>query len=665
MAVIASLRQEMLRYAVCARRLTPPMLLRWRGKSKSTMLLAASLWLITGIVGLLLSTSSSAWSVMPSLVGSFQKAAQKTGTRAMSMENGGELPRQTVQLGSEPAEKRSGLLQKCAAFGLSFAAFAASAVRQRLSKRAATQPKALSAASRTWEQRAHPQSVADEPLHVLVAGSGLGGAFLANALVRKGIKVTLLEKTRQFRKFGGPIQLASNALVVLRAVDPDLFKAVMRHFNVIGSRECGMKDGLRGEWYSKFEAIREIADDNNLPHSGVVRRDLLQDEFVESLQKHGADIVYDCQVVDYEELKGGGVRVTTVKGEHFSGDVLVAADGIWSKVRSKMWDEPLEGPASGIKYSGYGCFAGNCLLNTEDYFDVGYKVYVGPERFFVVCDVGSGRFQWYAFVARVAGEPEPEDMLDYLHNEFSCWCPEVHALLDATRTTGTVEMRDMHDRAPSLRSWSHGCVTMLGDAVHPMMPNLGQGGGMAMEDGYVLAELLGQVSGREQVPEVLQEFWQRRIFRTATVQGISRMASNMLNGIFSFPWKPVEWAGLVQHRVAGPDAPQSIAGWMDKAWSDFNDEERRATVARLLDPKGFFTAVCRPVIPHVFRWQFDFLYSFSREVKIPSDDSDLAKHFDRQQHIEDAYKSWNTLPNQGRPWSAAMEHSEKAIHPAH
>jgi 2-polyprenyl-6-methoxyphenol hydroxylase-like FAD-dependent oxidoreductase len=49
------------------------------------------------------------------------------------------------------------------------------------------------------------------------------------------------------------------------------------------------------------------------------------------------------------------------------------------------------------------------------------------------------------------------------------------------------------------RSWSKGHVTMIGDAVHPMMPNLGQGGCQAIEDGFVLANRLGELSDRSQV----------------------------------------------------------------------------------------------------------------------------------------------------------------------
>ena len=58
-------------------------------------------------------------------------------------------------------------------------------------------------------------------------------------------------------------------------------------------------------------------------------------------------------------------------------------------------------------------------------------------------------------------------------------------MLDQTPEDG-IEQRDLYDRPPSVtKSWSNGPVTLMGDAVHPMMPNLGQGGGQAIEDAYV------------------------------------------------------------------------------------------------------------------------------------------------------------------------------------
>jgi len=67
--------------------------------------------------------------------------------------------------------------------------------------------------------------------------------FLAYALQRKGFDVTVFEKTAKFSRFGGPIQLASNALSCVNSLSPDLFEQIMGRFTFTGTRTCGIKDG--------------------------------------------------------------------------------------------------------------------------------------------------------------------------------------------------------------------------------------------------------------------------------------------------------------------------------------------------------------------------------------------------------------------------------------
>ena len=65
-------------------------------------------------------------------------------------------------------------------------------------------------------------------------------------------------------------------------------------------------------------------------------------------------------------------------------------------------------------------------------------------------------------------------------------------------------------------------MALLGDSVHAMMPNLGQGGCQAIEDALVLTEELGGVTDRKQIEGVLNRYRERRLVRSAAVQGLSR-----------------------------------------------------------------------------------------------------------------------------------------------
>lgn len=237
-------------------------------------------------------------------------------------------------------------------------------------------------------------------------------------------------------------------------------------------------------------------------------------------------------------------------------DVLVGADGIWSAVRAQLWNEPSARPGTctysgklflvclstfiplltttvSKLFAGYTLFAAEMVMGpdneffkSEGYFDAGYKVYIGPGKYFVTSDVGSGRIQWYAFLALPPDTKSRSSNSDFLKEQFEGWTEEIHACLRNT-PDDIIEQRDLYDRRPSvLKSWSKGHVTMLGDAVHPvrtscsywpatqsltdcltdlqMMPNLGQGGCQAIEDAYVLTEQLCDVTDKSQIPEALQ-----------------------------------------------------------------------------------------------------------------------------------------------------------------
>lgn len=94
---------------------------------------------------------------------------------------------------------------------------------------------------------------APEPkARVLVAGGGIGGLVFALAARRKGFDVLVLERDmsaiRGEGKYRGPIQLQSNALAVLEAVDADAADEVMDAGCVTGDRVNGIVDGVSGSW---------------------------------------------------------------------------------------------------------------------------------------------------------------------------------------------------------------------------------------------------------------------------------------------------------------------------------------------------------------------------------------------------------------------------------
>lgn len=255
-------------------------------------------------------------------------------------------------------------------------------------------------------------------------------------------------------------------------------------------------------------------------------------------------------------------------------DVLVGADGIWSSVRRQMHglnsdadgfaasgaaggaltetearrmakDSVLMAGGANRRFSGFTCYAALAEHRASNIEEVSYQILLGKDKYFVSTDGGGERQQWFALIREPAGgvdpEPTPENptpKLTRLLNEFNneepgdkngdVWDDFAHELLKATKEED-IKRRDLYDGSPLItQGWARGQVAICGDAAHPMMPNLGQGGCQATEDGYRLAEELSNVKHTSDIEGALQTYFLKRIPRTTIIQTIAQLGSDLL-----------------------------------------------------------------------------------------------------------------------------------------
>ncbi|XP_022149509.1 zeaxanthin epoxidase, chloroplastic [Momordica charantia] len=371
------------------------------------------------------------------------------------------------------------------------------------------------------------RSVPTRNVRILVAGGGIGGLVFALAAKRKGFEVVVFERDisaiRGEGQYRGPIQIQSNALAALEAIDLDVAEEVMRVGCITGDRINGLVDGVSGNWYIKFDTFTPAAE-RGLPVTRVISRMALQQILARAV---GDDVIInDSNVVDFED-NGDKVSVVLENGQRHEGDLLVGADGIRSKVRQNLFGH------SEAVYSDYTCYTGIADFIPADIETVGYRVFLGHKQYFVSSDVGAGKMQWYAFHKEPPGGTDaPRGRKERLLKIFEGWCDNVIDLIHATDEDAVLR-RDIYDRTP-IFTWGKGRVTLLGDSVHAMQPNMGQGGCMAIEDGYQLALELDKAwnesvaSGSPvDIVSSLKSYESSRRIRVAVIHGMARMAALM------------------------------------------------------------------------------------------------------------------------------------------
>jgi len=396
-----------------------------------------------------------------------------------------------------------------------------------------------------------------KPLKVLIAGGGVGGLSLAVSCKKKGMDVHVFEKVKEYKPFGGPIQLQCNAMGTLEAIDYELANLIYDNCTVTGDRINGLLDGRKGSWFFRFDT-RQPCYKNGLPLTLVINRSKLLEVMCQCV---GKDLITtSAEIVDYREEDDGVVAILS-DGREVKGDVLVGADGIRSKIRKKM--HPKE--KDPLAYSGYTVYTGTCHFTGKltDTTKIGYQVYLGDKKYFVASDVGDSTQQWYAFHLVPPGGKDEVGPKETLVELFKDWNPAMYERLECTKPED-IERRDVYDVLPSVSpfKWTRGRVVLMGDAIHAVQPNLGQGGGQAIESAYTLANELEQCesSSKRDVEKSLWSFTTSRVLRAGAVHGLSR-SLGYLNivyrrtlGSYPYPFYP-EPVKQFFHQVAKLEIP--------------------------------------------------------------------------------------------------------------
>ena len=367
----------------------------------------------------------------------------------------------------------------------------------------------------------------------VIAGAGIGGLTAALTLARAGLQVIIIEQAERLEETGAGIQLSPNASRVLIDLGlGDRLRAAAVAPTAL--RVLRARDG--------HEIVRmplaQTAERFGAPY-WVIHRGDLQVALLEAVQANPDIKLVLGTRVDRFGVSADGVTVQGVYAlpnakvparVDTDGSMRIGADGIWSSVRALLGDKTRPRFAGRVAWRALVPTAMapksareptvNLWLGRRSHL-VHYPVAGGAQVNIVA--ITEGRWDAPGWSTRST----PAEVL--AHYPLGAWSRHARDLIG---------MPDhwlkwaLHERAP-LSRWGDGPVTLLGDAAHPVLPFLAQGGALAIEDAAVLAAEL--TAHPDDMAQALRAYESRRRGRTTRVQHTARQTGRIYHrGVDAF-----------------------------------------------------------------------------------------------------------------------------------
>ncbi|OAL35645.1 hypothetical protein AYO20_05026 [Fonsecaea nubica] len=334
-------------------------------------------------------------------------------------------------------------------------------------------------------------------LNITIVGAGLAGLAAAISCSLAGHTVAVFEAAKELAEIGAGLQITPNASKLFGEWGlEDSVRAVAAVPTVLAVHRY--RDGKVLAEQRDFDKI--LQQRYGLPFFDIHRVDL-QKILYDKAVSLGVKVHLDCRVLSVE-CTASGPKVTFRSGQEVHSDLVVGADGLWSKCRESMLktaDQPL--PTGDLAY--------RIVLHLDKIKDPELKewianpqvhFWIGPHSHAVAYSIRSGTMY---NVVLLCPDDLPQGLsratgsVDEMRALFSRWDPILLRFLEQVEQVDKWKL--MHRQ--ELESWTNKDknFVLLGDSCHPMLPYLAQGANSSIEDGGVLGRLLSYVKTREQL----------------------------------------------------------------------------------------------------------------------------------------------------------------------
>jgi len=377
-----------------------------------------------------------------------------------------------------------------------------------------------------------------------IIGGGVGGLTAAASLLRAGFDVQVYEQAGTLGEVGAGINIGPNASRILHrlGIADELGRTGVKPASFDQRRWDDGRILLRSPLGEAVE--KAFGAPYYTFHRGDLHRALAN--------AIPADRTHLAHRFTHLMDHGDRVEAHFENGASISVDALIGADGIHSVVRHALF-----GPEK-PRFTGCVAYRGMVPSNHLRHLDLELtnQIWMGPNAHFVHYFVSAGRLVNFVAITEQdswLGESwvDRGEVADVLA-AFQGWHDQVLSIIGAADETYKWAL---FDRSP-LQSWSAGRITLLGDACHPMLPFMGQGGAQAIEDGATLTTCL--LKFLNDIPAALHLYEQLRLPRASRLQGLS--ATNKIR--FHMPDGPAQKQRDGEMALGATDWSREAIAWL-------------------------------------------------------------------------------------------------------
>lgn len=344
---------------------------------------------------------------------------------------------------------------------------------------------------------------------ITIVGAGPAGLTAALALHKLGFMVKVFEQTQDFKQIGGGIMIHNNGQQVLAALG--LLKDFEPQMVLV---EKGLMQGLHGKILMEVDFTEIDVPFNRV---AVIWRYQLQEFLLAAAEKAGIEVAFNHRLENLELSENQAV-LQFENGAKTVADIVIAADGMNSRTRD----------AAGIEFQkiavGEGWVRG---ASKVEFSNKAFREIWGNDgRRFGVAPLTDEKTYFYARVPLGKWKEIRENSLDEWIESWRDFGDDVVPLLQNVEDWQKVNYSELFEiRADE---WAKPPIFLIGDAIHAMTPNVGQGANSAMVDALVLARMLAKAEKNgKTLSEVGSEFTSLRRPFVTKIQNTARQSGDL------------------------------------------------------------------------------------------------------------------------------------------